>query len=169
MVRSGYTLLFHNCRSLYGTQVEQIEGIEPESIVEALASGELCYRLNGDQSKITWYQTLGKDATPVPYASHKVVFRDGTTYFNEADPFKPGDANSDESVSITDVGLLIDYILEKNPANFNFAAADVNTDKRGSITDVGLIIDIILNEGQAGAKERRWLRKKKRELERMPQ
>lgn len=30
-----------------------------------LASGELCYLLNGDQTAIAWYQTLGTDAYPV--------------------------------------------------------------------------------------------------------
>lgn len=45
-----------------------------------LASGEFCYQLNGDQSTITWYQTLGTDPYPYPIATgHGVVhFEDGT-------------------------------------------------------------------------------------------
>ncbi len=31
---------------------------------EQLASGEVCFLLNGDQSNIAWYQTIGTDATP---------------------------------------------------------------------------------------------------------
>ena len=58
----------------------------------------------------------------------------------------PGDVNRDGTVSITDVGLVIDQILGSRPANFHFEAADLNQDNTVSITDVGLIIDIILRE-----------------------
>lgn len=42
-----------------------------------VASGELCYKLNGDQSVIGWYQTLGTDAYPVPFDSHMQVYANG--------------------------------------------------------------------------------------------
>ena len=43
-----------------------------------LASGEICYKLNGDQTEINWYQTLGDDAFPVPDNRHlAVMFVDG--------------------------------------------------------------------------------------------
>ena len=53
---------------------------------EDVASGKLCYALNGDQSEIVWYQTLGEDPYPVLDPTHKVVLKetDGT-YYNEAD------------------------------------------------------------------------------------
>ena len=66
---------------------------------------------------------------------------------------KPGDVNGDGSVNVTDVGMVIDDILENTPANFSKAAADVNGDKVVNVTDAGLIIDIILSDG-ASAKER---------------
>lgn len=46
---------------------------------EAVSNGEACYLLNGDQQDIQWYQTLGKDATPVPFAygDHAKVFASG--------------------------------------------------------------------------------------------
>ena len=44
---------------------------------EQVASGELCYILNGDQSTIGWYQTLGTDAYPVPFATSQQVFANG--------------------------------------------------------------------------------------------
>jgi hypothetical protein len=45
-----------------------------------LASGELCYMLNGDQSEISWYQNLTGtvDATPVPFSSHSHVYANGS-------------------------------------------------------------------------------------------
>jgi hypothetical protein len=42
-----------------------------------LASGELCYLLNGDQSNIGWYQTIGSDNVPVPFSSRLQVYANG--------------------------------------------------------------------------------------------
>ncbi len=41
---------------------------------EQIASGELCYLLNGDQNEISWYQTIGLDAHPVFSATHGIVY-----------------------------------------------------------------------------------------------
>lgn len=67
--------------------------------------------------------------------------------------FTPGDVNNDGSVSVTDVGCAINYILEQVPSVFNFDAADMNGDKSVSVTDVGMIINLILNEGAGGSTE----------------
>ena len=43
-------------------------------------SGELCFKLNGDQTSINWYQTLGEggDTYPVPFSSgHSQVYASG--------------------------------------------------------------------------------------------
>ncbi len=41
-------------------------------------SGELCFRLNGDQNTIAWYQTIGTDAYPVPFSTgHSQVYATG--------------------------------------------------------------------------------------------
>ena len=63
--------------------------------------------------------------------------------------YTPGDVNNDGSVSVTDVGCAINYILEQVPSVFIFEAADMNGDKSVSVTDVGMIINLILNEGAA--------------------
>ena len=54
---------------------------------EQLASGEICYRLNGDQSVINWFQTLGADAYPVLFGDHQTVWPSisGGYTNNEAD------------------------------------------------------------------------------------
>ena len=67
-----------------------------------------------------------------------------------------GDVDGSGQVNVTDVVLTIDYILEKNPSNFNVAVADVNKDGGISVTDVVMIIDNILgkinlNRAQADA------------------
>ena len=63
--------------------------------------------------------------------------------------YTPGDVNSDGSVSVTDVGCAINYILEQVPSTFVFEAADMNQDGTVSVTDVGIIINLILSDGAA--------------------
>lgn len=63
--------------------------------------------------------------------------------------YTPGDVNSDGTVSVTDAGCAINYILEQVPSVFVFEAADMNQDKSVSVTDVGMIINLILNEWAA--------------------
>ena len=44
-----------------------------EEAVAGAPTGELCYKLNGDQSTITWFQKLGEDAYPVLNAERGTV------------------------------------------------------------------------------------------------
>ena len=47
---------------------------------EELASGKVCYLLNGDQSNIAFYQTLGTDEVPTLDASRGTVYLAGRTH-----------------------------------------------------------------------------------------
>ena len=47
---------------------------------EQLESGEVCYLLNGDQSNIAFYQTLGTDEVPALDASRGTVYLAGRTH-----------------------------------------------------------------------------------------
>ncbi len=58
------------------TNVERIWKGAAAVTAEAVTDGELCYRLNGDQSEIVWFQTLTEDAYPVPDDRHLVVMVD---------------------------------------------------------------------------------------------
>lgn len=60
--------------------------------------------------------------------------------------FVMGDVNNDGYINVTDVVLIIDQILEKNPANFNTNAADVNADGYINVTDVVMVIDAVLGK-----------------------
>ena len=71
----------NNCYYLNTIGKEQGTPIEEEE----LASGELCYKLNGDQSNIIWYQNLGEDEMPVPDNSHYKVYGAGQTFVNIKD------------------------------------------------------------------------------------
>ena len=79
----------------------------------------------------------------------EVMPSDNVTVFGsfEVSSYTPGDVNSDGSVSVTDVGCAINYILEQVPSVFIFEAADMNGDKSVSVTDVGMIINLILSDG----------------------
>lgn len=57
-----------------------------------------------------------------------------------------GDVNGDDVVNVTDVTLTIDYVLGKNPVDFNEKAADMDGTEKIDITDVTLIIDAVLNK-----------------------
>ena len=67
---------------------------------------------------------------------------------------KPGDANGDNKVSVTDVTSIINYILQKIPSTFIFEAADVNGDKKISVTDVTMTINIVLGKTSSNARKR---------------
>ena len=54
------------------------QGLEHDFTAEDIASGRLCYYLNGNQSNIIFYQTLGQDAYPVPFATSMQVYMQGT-------------------------------------------------------------------------------------------
>ena len=50
--------------------------------LDKFQNGEVCYKLNGDQSVLTWYQTLGEDEFPVLNASHQIVILEDGKYGN---------------------------------------------------------------------------------------
>ena len=54
-----------------------------EDVANMAPTGELCYKLNGDQSIITWYQKLGEDAYPVLKSERGTVIpNENGTYEN---------------------------------------------------------------------------------------
>ncbi len=71
---------------------------------------------------------------------------EGVDYYGTTTTGLKGDVNGDELVNVTDLALLIDYILGKNPADFNEGNADMNNDQLINITDVALVIDKILGK-----------------------
>lgn len=79
----------------YGNQGTLISSDEYE-----LASGSVCYQMNANKSEdVTWYQKLGEDAHPVPFASHGVVYAVGE--LNCDGTSKGGDlsfSNTDQSI-----------------------------------------------------------------------
>ena len=114
---------------------------EADTITAAqLASGEICYRLNGDQTNINWYQTLGKDSYPVLFDSHKVVlYSEADGYYNEGGNSITGDLNGDNKVDIADAVTVLNIMAA---SEYN-EAADVNNDTKVDIADFVTILNIM--------------------------
>ena len=74
-----------------------------------VASGELCYKLNGDQTSINWYQTIGTATYPVPFNTNKQVYQAGTSYTNLT--------VVDGKVQISDADDLVTFSAEVNVGN----------------------------------------------------
>ena len=68
---------------------------------EKLATGYVCYALNGDQSEIGWYQTIGTDEAPVLDNTHKQVYLNGRLHCN-------GDVYADAVFSNENIGVTQD-------------------------------------------------------------
>jgi len=58
---------------------------------------------------------------------------------------KPGDANGDGVVSVTDAVCIISYILGENPSPFVLENADVNGDSSVTVTDAVQVVSMIVN------------------------
>ena len=63
---------FNNCYSVNGTPLQA-------TVVdyEELENGALCYKLNGNQENIAWFQTLGEDEFPTFLPGHAQVYATG--------------------------------------------------------------------------------------------
>ena len=78
------TVQLNNC--YYLNAVGTVQGTQ--MTLEQFQNGEVCYKLNGNQSNIYWYQNIGEDKFPVLNESHGIVVRneDGTyTGINEVE------------------------------------------------------------------------------------
>ena len=74
--RPGETVGVTGCYYLNEWANVNPEGCEQVS-QEQVVSGELCYMMNGDQTNITWWQTIGTDPTPLPFSSSLQVYAAG--------------------------------------------------------------------------------------------
>ena len=64
----------HPSLGYVGGKAKLINSFTGEDVEQMGPTGELCHTLNGDQSAIVWYQTLGEDPYPVFDSTHKVVY-----------------------------------------------------------------------------------------------
>ena len=133
-------------------QVEVYAGMQ--SMLKASESGNATYRLiTGITDKFYTVRNLEAGGTYVYKV--KTVFADGTesewsngqevTLFDNGGSHSLGDVNHDGFTSITDVTILIDYLLSSETAICT-TCADVNGDTIINISDVTDLIDMLLND-----------------------
>ena len=68
--------------------------------------------------------------------------------------FIPGDVNNSRTVTVTDIVVTAQHILEMNPEPFVFEAADMNDDGLVTVTDIMLIAQKIMNPSMYSAPRR---------------
>lgn len=68
--------------------------------------------------------------------------------------FIPGDVNNSRTVTVTDIVVTAQHILEMNPEPFVFEAADMNDDGLVTVTDIMLIAQKIMNPSMYNAPRR---------------
>ena len=66
-----------------------------------------------------------------------------------------GDANADGSVSVTDIAVVVNEILQISNTVISFYGADANDDLNVTVTDIGVIVDMILGNSGGNASARR--------------
>ena len=71
----GTSQLYRNSGAVTATNTYDVTAVGEQGIkldAATLSSGELCYKLNGDQSTIAWYQKIGTDEYPLPFGTDQV-------------------------------------------------------------------------------------------------
>ena len=78
--------------------------------------------------------------------SFRLVFgNDETLSGSFAASIQRGDANADGNVSVTDIAVVVNCILQlDNTGGFSDYGADANGDGQVTVTDIGVIVDKIL-------------------------
>ena len=121
----------------YGENQADASEVTPEQLL----SGEVCYKLNGDQEAISWYQTLGEDEWPVLFDTHKRVWLDGTTYTN-TEPGGKGDLNGDGKIDIADAVSILNLMAESTFSE----EADLNGDGKVDIADFVSVLNLMAEQ-----------------------
>ena len=100
------------------------------TVSDLLAEGTFVYKV----------KAVYTDGTESPWSNRQEV-----TLFQNGHGFEPGDVNHDQKISIADVTVLIDYLLNNNNPVCTICA-DLNGDSNVSIADVTILIDMLLNK-----------------------
>lgn len=65
----------------------------------------------------------------------------------EQQSYIEGDANGDGKVTVTDIAVVVNQILQLPNTDYSSYGADANGDGSVTVTDIGVIVDIILGNG----------------------
>ena len=127
---------------IFGLQIVDIS--DPSNLT--LAGYYDTYRQTGDL-----YTYDGAWGTYPYLNSDKILVSDRQTGlyvidFTLDDSYNIGDINSDDSIDILDIIMIVEFILEiEIPTNQEFILADINIDQEIDVLDILMIVDIILS------------------------
>lgn len=65
----------------------------------------------------------------------------------------PGDANDDGNVTVTDIAVVVNEILQLPNTDISTDNADANSDGQITVTDIGVIVDMILGNTAASSRK----------------
>jgi hypothetical protein len=103
--------------------------------------------------------TVGKESNNIGIGNYIIKGSDiGATDIvknNGARHVDRGDANADGSVSVTDIAVVVNEILQISNTVISFYGADANDDLNVTVTDIGVIVDMILGNSGGNASARR--------------
>ena len=115
-----------------------------------------CSALTTVKALMTEPCTLGKDAFSEINPACKLIIPAGTRqayidagWTTEVFPggiVEMGDANGDGTISVADIGLMIDHVLGNAPAGLDPAIADVNDDGEVNVDDLETVIKAMLEK-----------------------
>ena len=94
-------------------------------------------------------ETSGKRLAFVPSLSETYAYMENEEGNGDSFSLLTGDVNGDYVVNVTDVMLVVNYILGYDTGTFIFTNADVNLDGLINVTDVMLIVNFILGNTNA--------------------
>lgn len=120
---------------------------------DKLATGEVCYGLNGDQSEIGWYQTIGTDETPVYDPSHGQVYMSGRKHCDGSNYQENTYSNTSSTITQDDHDFVDGYCTYCDLYDDSFTMTP-NADGYYEISSVNLLRRFagIVNSGTLNAK-----------------
>lgn len=109
---------------------------------DSILSGEIAYRLQGEQETLVWGQTIGTDDYPI-LGGEKVLKDENDSYYNDLTIL--GDVNGDKLVTNADVLAIYRYIYNADIYPININVGDVTGDGLVTNADVLAIFRYIYN------------------------
>lgn len=113
----------NTCKLINGNGSTELNANAKLIEADQITSGALCYMLNGDQSQISFYQNLGEDEIPVPFAEgHTQVYANGRKHCN-GDDYADVTYSNQKGETTQD-----DHIFEDNVCTY---CGQIQTDENG--------------------------------------
>jgi hypothetical protein len=115
-------------------------GLPDDCIIYSAYASKGTVEIEGNTIKYTAPTNAVTDMVNFSYYQGSTLKGFSHFYVNRA---KKGDVNGDRKIDSTDLMLLVNYIMGKDPTGIDLDAADVNKDTKVNVVDVTKVVDII--------------------------